>query len=348
MLIPSYDTSLERDKSKIFSTSVAITTFFAVLFGIIFIAGIDIWSPELGFLKSGYAVVYLLFLAAYSVLGLTGGVSIAMRRAEFYFIQNILMGSKIFFLLPLVFLGAMGIFGAAGASFILAGIVMLALLFRSGVSPVFTLDREFLRDTLHFSAGNYFHLLLISAPGLILPIIDPECSRGCADSPLLHCLYNRCNALYDSECGEHLFICRGKSWETLKKSTLKSLVTIVSLLIPAAIILYLFGGFILGIIGKSYVDALDLLRILVVSSFFVTLVNIYFSILKVQKNMKELVFLSAFLFILLIGLSYVLLPVFGIVGVGYAWIGGYGVSSIFIGVMILKKGWMSRTPSVVE
>lgn len=38
----------EKDKSRVFSTSAVITTFFAVLLGIIFIAGIDLWLPELG------------------------------------------------------------------------------------------------------------------------------------------------------------------------------------------------------------------------------------------------------------------------------------------------------------
>jgi O-antigen/teichoic acid export membrane protein len=330
----------ERDKSKIFSTSVAITTIFAVVFGIIFIIGIDVWSPELDFLNSWYAAIYLLVLAASSIISLTGGFSMAMRRAEFYFIQNILMGSKVFFLLPLVFLGVMGIFGAVGASCILAGSVMLYLLFRSGVSPVFTLDREFLHDTFYFSAGNYLHQLLINAPGLILPLMVLNV-LGAEETAQYYIAYTIAVTLFliPTAVSISLFV-EGSHGETLRKSTLKSLAIIFSLLIPAALILYIFGGFILGIIGKSYVEALDLLRIIVLSSFFVTLVNVYFSIIKVQKNMKRLVFLSVLLFVLLIGLSYVFIPAFGIVGVGYAWLGGYGLCSLLIGVMIVMEGWI--------
>lgn len=99
----------ERDKGKVFGTSVIITTFFAVLFGAIFIVGIDMWAPEMYQVKQ-YAFPYLLFLVANSIVLLTGNAFIALRKAEYYFLQSLLMGSRIVFLIPLVFLGTLGIF----------------------------------------------------------------------------------------------------------------------------------------------------------------------------------------------------------------------------------------------
>jgi O-antigen/teichoic acid export membrane protein len=135
-----------------------------------------------------------------------------------------------------------------------------------------------------------------------------------------------------------LFV-EGSHEGALKKNTLKSFFAIIVLLVPAIVILNLFGGYILGIIGKNYLEGLDLLRILALSSFFVAVVNIYFSIMKVQKDLKGLVFLSALLFVLLIGLSHVFLLVFGIVGVGYAWIVAYGLCSMVVGLMVWRDGW---------
>jgi len=74
----------ERDKSSIFSTSAIITTLFAVLFGVIFIMGIDIWSPQLDIVRK-YAFLYFIFLATSSIISLTGVSFIAIRRAEYYF-----------------------------------------------------------------------------------------------------------------------------------------------------------------------------------------------------------------------------------------------------------------------
>ena len=87
----------ERDKGKVFGTSVIITTLFAVLFGVIFIAGIEVWAPGLHQLKQ-YVFPYLLFLAASSVTLLTGNAFIALRKTEYYLLQSLLMGSRIVFL----------------------------------------------------------------------------------------------------------------------------------------------------------------------------------------------------------------------------------------------------------
>ena len=330
----------EKDKNKIFSTSVIISTAFSVLLGIIFIAGSDLWLPEQGLLKFSIAVFYLLFLALYSLVWLTGTSFIAIRRADFNFLQNIIAGSRIFFLFPLIFLGAMGIFGAVGASLILVCIISVILLVRSGIKFVFTIDRIYLLDSLHFSVKNYLSGLLITAPTLILPIMILNV-LGAKETANYYIAYSIATLalMIPAAVSTSLFV-EGSHGEILKKNTLKSFFTIVCLLIPTVIILYLFGGFILGIIGKSYVEALELLRIMAISSFFVAVINIYFSIKKVQKDMKGLVLLSALLFFLLIGLSYVFMPMFGIVGVGYAWMAGYGLSSLLIAVMIMTEGWI--------
>ena len=150
------------DKSRIFSTSALITTFFAVIFGAIFIAGVDILSPELGLLKSPRnATLFLIFLAASSVTALTAISFIAIRKAAFQFLQSIIVGSRIFFLIPLIALGAIGIFGAVGISFVLALAAALVLLVRSGVRPGLVIDRGFLNEAFHFSAGNYLAGLFV-------------------------------------------------------------------------------------------------------------------------------------------------------------------------------------------
>ena len=154
------------DKSRIFSTSALITTFFAVVFGAVFIAGMHIISPELHLLRSPQnAALFLIFLAASSVTALTAISFIAIRKAAFQFLQSIIVGSRILFLIPLLALGAIGI------SFVLALAAALVLLVRSGVRPGLVIDRGFLNDAFHFSAGNYLAGLFVAAPNMILPIM---------------------------------------------------------------------------------------------------------------------------------------------------------------------------------
>jgi len=133
----------------------------------------------------------------------------------------------------------------------------------------------------------------------------------------------------------------GSHGEALKKNALKSLFAVFSLLAPGVIILYFLGGFLLGLIGKTYAaGGLELLRLMALSSFFVAINSIYFSIKKIQKDVKSLIFLSALIFALLIGLSYVFMPRFGIHGVGYAWLLAYGLSSLIVGALVKREKWI--------
>jgi O-antigen/teichoic acid export membrane protein len=330
----------ERNKSKVFSTSIIITTFVAIVFGIIFIAGTDIWSPKLGILKSDLAIFYLAFLAMTSISTLVCLSFIAMRKAEFSFLYNILLGTRIVFLLPLIFMGSIGIFGAYGASVIIACTVVFLLLVREGVIPVFSLDRKYLHDAFHFSVGNYIAGLLSLAPALILPIMVLNV-LGAEMTAYFYIAYAIASILFmiPNAVSISLFV-EGSHEAALKKNTLKSLLIIIVLLIPSVLFFYFFGGYILGVIGKSYIEGFDLLKILVFSSFFVAIINVYFSIKKVQKDIKGLIFLSSLLFVLLIGLSYVFMNKFGLIGVGFAWMVAYGLCSMVIGVIVWRNGWI--------
>ena len=140
--------------------------------------------------------------------------------------------------------------------------------------------------------------------------------------------------------GTSLFV-EGSYGEALKKTTLKSLLAIFALLTPAIIILYIAGGWLLGLISQDYAaNGFELLRIMVLASIFVAVIFIYYSIKRVQKDIKGLVFLSGLVFVLLMTFSYPLIFKFGITGVGYAWIASYGIAAIFVGLIIEREGWI--------
>lgn len=331
----------ERDKSKVFVTSLIITTFFAILFGVIFILGVNIWSPQLNIIKK-YAIFYLLFLAASSITSLSGVSFVALRKAEYYFFQNLVVSSRVIFLFPLTFFGTLGIFSSFGISYILALLFSLLFLVKSGIKLSSSVDRKFLmNDAFHFSVGNYIVGLLITVPNRILPIMILNILKA-EEVAYYYIVFAITSMLFiiPTAVSTSLFV-EGSHGEALKKTTLKSIFAIFSLLAPAVIILYFFGGFVLRLIGKSYAsNGLNLLRVMTLSSFFVAICRVYFSIKRVQKDIKGLFFLSALIFTLLLGLSYIFMLKFGIVGVGYAWIVGYGLSSLLVGAIVWKQRWV--------
>jgi O-antigen/teichoic acid export membrane protein len=332
----------EKDKSSIFSTSTIITTFFTVLLGIIFILGIDRWSPELGILSSlQNAILYILFLTASSIVSITSNSFTAVRRADFGFYQSLIIGSRVVILIPFAFLEIIGIFGAVGVSFIIAGIFSLLSLTRSGIKPILKIDRGFLNESFHFSAGNYIAGLFMAAPAQIMPIMVLNV-LGAEETAHYYIAYTITSLLFmiPIALSTSLFV-EGSHGEGLKKTTVKSIRATFLLLIPAAVLLYFIGGWLLGLIGKDYAaNGLELLRILVLSSFFMSICYIYMSIKKVQRDLKRLIHLSGLIFGLLTGLGYIFMLWFGVVGIGYAYVVTYGVGMLIIGIIATKEKWI--------
>jgi O-antigen/teichoic acid export membrane protein len=323
----------ERDKGKVFGTSVIITTLFAILFGVIFIAGVEVWAPGLHQLKQ-YVFPYLLFLAANSVVLLTGNAFIALRKAEYYFLQSLLMGSRIVFLTPLVFLGTLGIFSSLGVSFVITLIFSLLLLvIKLRIKPA-GMDRGFLSDAFRFSTGNHVATLFMRSPRYILPVMVLN-TLGAEETAYYYVVFAISSLLFiiPGAVSTSLFV-EGSHGEVLKKTVLKSFFVIFLLLTPAVVVLYFFGELVLQLLGKDYAaSGLNLLRLMALSSFFVGICQVYSSIKRIQQDMKGLILLGVLIFALLLGLSYAFIPKLGLSGVGYAWIISYGVSGVVVAVL---------------
>jgi O-antigen/teichoic acid export membrane protein len=330
------------DKSKIFSTSIIITTLVSLIFGVIFIAGVDIFSPELHLLISPQnTLLFLIFLAANSITQLTANSFVAIRKAGFQFIQSIIVGSRIIFLFPLITLGAMGLFDAIGISAVIAVVVTLILLVKSGIKPVPVIDRKFLNESFHFSVGNYIYSLFMAGPNMIMPVMVLN-MLGAEQAAYFYIAFAIASLLFmvPIAISMSLFV-EGSYGEELKKTVINSLFAIFAVLVPAAIALYFGGEWVLGITGKDYaIGGLQVLRVMVIASLFMGVNQVYFAIKRIQKDISGVVVLSGVISGLLIGLGYVFMAMFGIVGVGYAWLVGNGIGSLFVGLMVWREKWI--------
>jgi O-antigen/teichoic acid export membrane protein len=197
------------------------------------------------------------------------------------------------------------------------------------------LDRQFLGDSIKFSIKNYISDILILTPKQVLAIITLSfLGAEVAAHFWIACTVAALPFLIPTATSLALLV-EGCNTEYLKKSVAKSLIISFALLIPVIILLYIYGGTLLTIIGRdeyfeSYIDSLELMKVMILSSFFVAIVDIYFSIKRVQRNVNDLIFISCLIFALITGLSYLFIPRFGLVGAGYAWLIGYGIGALAI------------------
>jgi O-antigen/teichoic acid export membrane protein len=327
-----------NSSNGVFNTSAVITTFCALIFGAIFILGIDIFSPELHFLKSPLnTIFFMIIVAANSLTTITGVSFIAFRKPVYYFIQSLLVGSRVLFLIPFIALGVSGIFCAVGSSFIIAIFATLIFLMKLDIKLSFDIDRYYLKEAFNYSVGNYLTSLFITGPSLICPVMILNI-LGAEQGAYYYIVYAIASLLFmiPNAIGTSLFV-EGSYGEDLKKNIVKSLLFSVSFQIPVSTTLYLLSDWLLSIVGPNYVGGTELLKLMILSSFFVGFNSIYFTIKRIQKDTKRLVIQNGLIFALLIGLGYVFTLRFGLIGMGYAWILSYAISLVVIGIDISGK-----------
>nr|WP_303715996.1 oligosaccharide flippase family protein [Methanoculleus marisnigri] len=328
-----------RDKNKVLGTAILVPTAVALGAGVIFIAAVDVVSPELTIVRT-VAPLYLIFLGAYSITWVLEGAFNALRKSEHYFALNLLYGTRILFLVPLVFLGAMGIFSAFGLSFVLGLVLALVLLARCSVRPALGVDRVFLREAWQFSAGAYIAGILMSAPNMVIPIMVLHV-LGAESTANYYITYAIVSILFMIPYAftTSLFV-EGSHGGEMKKSVLRTLASMFALLVPAIIALSLFGEQILNLIGKDYVEGMALLQVLAASALFVSVCQTFISIAKVRNDIRSLIILSSFISVALLGLGYTLMNRFGLIGMGYAWLTTYVAGTLLVGIILKKKGWI--------
>lgn len=341
-----FDSSIIRfftseDRGKIISTSLIVTTLACVLSAVIFILLAEMVTPSMLFLKEQkYALAFVLIGLVNSVAAITGNAFVADRKADHYFLQNIFMALRIPALVSLAFLGVFGIFGSVGLGYLIASLFGLLILHRSIAEIRLIVDWEFIRKSFRFSFWNYASSILTAAPGLIIPLMVLN-MFGEAEAARYYIAFAIGNlVLYIPQSfGTSLFV-EGSHGEGLKKSALRAAAASLILLVPSVSFIFLFGDRTLGLLKGEYIEAFDLLRIIALSSFPVTAYSLFIPIQNVKMEVESIVKLNALRFILLLGLSYVLMLRYGILGLGYAWIASYVIIAILLGWMIRKAGWI--------
>jgi O-antigen/teichoic acid export membrane protein len=326
----------KTDKKKVFNTSNVITTLASIIIGIIYISGLKLFSSSL--IKDDIIVIFLIFVMASSLASIMGIEFTAIRKSDNFLIQNIIFGSRAFFLIPLTFLGGYGIFDSVGIAFILSALFSLIYL-NKFVRLDFKADRQFMKDSLIFSSGNYATSMFSTIPPLIIPLmVFGLVGDVAAAKYYMAFAVGSTILIIPDSLSTSLFI-EGSHGENLRKNVIKVCLTIYSLLIPAVIFLIIFSDYILSFFGKNYTGT-GLLKLFALSSLLYPLVPIYTSIQNVRMKVKSVVKMNFAIFSLLICLSYILLSRFGIIGIGYAWIIGYGILDIMILILIKKSGWI--------
>lgn len=332
-----------KEKSGFYSAVIVLTVVLALIITGIFLIGIPFFSPVLSFLREGWFLpIFLILIIAMSVYSIQSETFIAIRRADLCVIQGLLLGVRIPMVVFLAPFGILGMFSAYGIAFLLTLVLSIFILHRYGLSITRSFDITSIRETLKFSLGNYSASIFRMAPVTIIPIIIVN-TIGAEEGAHFYIAYSIASLIFviPNSVSTSLFV-EGSHNVPIKKNALKSFQIVFAFLVPALIILFLLGNKVFLLFGKEYSEqSFEMFQLLAASSIFLSVISIFISIKKIQRDVGTINYVNFALSLVTIGSGYVALLKYGLLGLGYAWLGAnMMVSAVILGVMIFKEKWV--------
>jgi O-antigen/teichoic acid export membrane protein len=335
-----------KNANSLLNSCFSLGSLTSIIIALIFLGGLDFWSPALLFIKHNpvYLATFLLFTLASTLSGLAGETFIAERRAGF-----VLAGGLIFNVLrlPLVillatFFRSFGIFASVGIALVvtlLFNVFFFLPRAQPNYRPFLTINKKVVNEMLHFSLANYLSVLFWAAPGLVLPIMVVNL-LGAELNAYFYIAWAMGGVLgvIPVTAATSLFAEGSSEQERLGINIWRSLKMILLLLVPAVILVLAFADKLLLLFGIAYAqNATTLVRILAIGSLPLAVNIVYLAIKRVEKKLKVIVSLTAFIAIITLGLTYLLLPIMGINGAGIAWLTSQAVIAL-----VIMASWLKR------
>jgi O-antigen/teichoic acid export membrane protein len=302
-------------------------------------------APSLSIIHTNfwYTAGFVVMVALASINSLTDSIFIAYRAAQYTLITDGLFtaGSKL--LLPLLFigLGAYGVFAAAGLAASIGMVASIAfLIFKFGYRPEWKIDTTTLKKVWSYSSANYVANITNVVPTLILPIIiiDHLGATATADYYLAFTVINLLYSVSNS-VSQSLFAEGSYNESTLRELLKNAAIILVTIMIPAAIILGGIGPFILGFFGKSYsTGGSSIITILAIASPLVATYSIGSTLLRIRHQVYSVMAVNIVYAVTVSGLAILWINK-GLTWVAIAWTAGNFIAALmaFICVFLYRK-----------
>lgn len=277
-----------KDANKIINSSLMVGIGISAIFSLIYVVGIDIWSPKLrpalGNLE--LVVIFIITTIMMTVSSLMSSMFTAGKRSSFHMIKENIFGAvRIFFIVLLSGLGAVGIFVSWSVSIaitMMIGFFLLYKLWKYVPTPKFD---PIIKEMAEFSGGNYIAGLLYNIPRFVFPImianmISPE-SAG-----YFFIAMTIAGVFYGvPEAIAGPFLVESSDKDRFWKNVNNAIKFIIAILIPGLLILAIFGKYILNAFSPNYADnSLTTVVILSATSIPLSLIIVFNMIRNAQKK----------------------------------------------------------------
>jgi len=325
---------------RLLNTAFTFNAVMALLIGGTFLAGLSLWSPSLMIVQRNvlYAAGFLAYTTTTTLETAVRFVFIARRQAGYALVHTcVINASRLLLMVVLTGLGAAGLVCSVALAFLVA--VALSLLgflpkVEAGYRPRPHFSRRDLAGMLPYSLGNYVATLLTQASPMLLPLIVLEI-LGPASSGYAYIAWMMGGLLTSPglALAGSAFAEGANSPQRLTGILGRATACGLAVTLVAALALGLAAPWVLLLFGPRYAqEACGLLRWLAAAAPLAVLVGLYFTYLRVQKQVGRLILFSGAIAAATLGLAATWMPRMGIAANGVGWLVGNGlVATVAVG-----------------
>ena len=319
------------DAALALAERASLLTFVAgILAGLIFVLGLDHWAPSLASLRVSPLMMafFAISTGTWGLFALQEGVLTGLRQATWGPVRNSGFAvGKIALLL--VFAGFLPAYGILASWIIPAGLAILpvGILIRrhlvTALGPTRPAPSKLVRSQIvQYAVADYPGSLCWLAATMLVPVLVTEVAGPTANAhfylawTIAYTLY-----LIAPSMGSSFIV--ESAIDPAKLSTYPARVFLQTarLVIPMVAVLVIAAPYVLGLLGGAYAaEGTLLLRLLALSALPNIVSSLYTSIARARRQLAVVVGILAAQCISVLVLSYFLLHLAGIAGVGFAWL----------------------------
>lgn len=327
---------------KLINTSISIVIVVNLIVSSIYIIGLRYWAPSLIFIQEdvSFTVVFIVMQMAACLLSIYQMVFVAYRQSKYAFLQTLFV-NMLRLVLAFVFipLGLMGILLSmiigTVAAVVSTNMVFFPRLFNTRSASGFSLSE--IKPLFAFSFGNFFSDMLYRSPIFLFPsfllnYLGPEASARAFIAWMIGTMISSVAQAFSNS----IFAEGASTPESLGQYLYRGLGVSMLTTVPLAAICGLFAPFLLMLFGQSYIEASHLLIWLSLASLPMAVNTLFFSVLRVNKNVKALFYLSLVSAIVTFLVARLQVMTNGIVATGYGWFCSQILLAFFVAVHIRK------------
>ncbi|TEB14374.1 Polysaccharide biosynthesis protein [Pelotomaculum sp. FP] len=325
--------------------------------GLIYLVGIKIWSPALGFIQEDtlLLLMFLIFTITNTLSGLTDGSLIAGRATKYVLLKNTLASILKILLSIFIFahLEGFGIFAGNGVSFAVAVLTAWLLFLPNvykGYLPRPVVAKEIMQKVLPYSFANYMANMLNQSPQFIYPlmvlnVLGPEYSAYF----YIVWMMTMVLVVIPNGVSQSLLAEGSHNPHKMGRDGRSVLYLSLALSVPAVVAMIVMAGWLLHFFGPGYAEnGAPVFRFLALAIIPQCVNTLYITVNQVRKQVYLIIVQTGFLAIVAIGVGYWWFSRAGLPGLGMAYLLAHSVLALVVIRPLLKvlKEKSSATVSV--